>query len=40
LDIGAVFETYRKNFKKPHKTPLVVAKEPSLAEQVVALLDI
>jgi len=40
LDITAIFEAYRKNPKKPARTPFVVAKDPNLARDVVELLDV
>ena len=38
--IEEIFETYRANPKKPKRLPFVVAKDPGLAQQVVALLDL
>ncbi len=40
LDIGDIFETYRRNPKKPKRTPFVAASTPSLANEIVGLLNL
>ena len=38
LDIDDIFATFRRDPKRPKRTPFVAAKDPALAEQVVRLL--
>lgn len=39
LDLDAVFSAYRKNPKKPLRTPFIAAKNPALAQRVAELLQ-
>jgi len=39
LDIDAIFRTYRDNPKTPARTAFIAAKEPSLAREIVGLLQ-
>jgi myo-inositol-1(or 4)-monophosphatase len=38
LDIDDIFSTFRRDPKRPMRTPFIAAKEPALAKQVVELL--
>lgn len=40
LDIEDVFSTYRKNPKKPKRTPFVAANTETLAREIIGLLSL